>query len=101
MTKPARGECPACGEEKALQANGTMRYHLGRPGRAYRSVCDGYGTLPRRLANPHEAAIVALRDRAVVERRQNPMVMTSWAAYLTAAEYLESLTAPTEAVGEP
>lgn len=52
MVSPARGICPACGEDRALRRDGTMRTHLHGVGRDYyhqRGRCPGVNQKPIRV----------------------------------------------------
>jgi hypothetical protein len=105
MTESRRGVCSVCGKTGALTTKGLVRYHWMPPEQRRRGAwdCEGSGKPPSSVVNdPHvteaeargrvagyELAIRRLRERAHLERAENPDNPTMWAVFLSGADYLD------------
>lgn len=101
MSKPKRGICPVCKQERALTTEGLMRYHLGLEYVGHwRQICKGNAGPPESLTpdpiadaerRGFQRAIAVLRAEA--ERVERATVGTDgigWDAYDVAASLLEA-----------
>lgn len=106
MAATRRGICSVCGGEFAVTMLGGMRDHRGDISvGGWRQTCEGVGKPPTGAApdpiaeaeaRGYQLAISRLRNRADVERMENPNNPTMWAVFLSGADYLEHAASTSE-----